>query len=56
MKKVKQVKGCVIGYEKETKTYEVYTSEEWSYGNGMRYPEYDGIDTLDEAIELATYL
>lgn len=29
--------------------YNVYTQEEWSYGKGCRYPEFENIQTIKEA-------
>lgn len=37
MKKIKQYKGFVIAQDKEF--YHVFTKDEWSYGEGFRYPE-----------------
>lgn len=34
-------KGFVCYWNKEEEHYEIYTKEEWSYGKGNRYPEWD---------------
>lgn len=47
MKKVKQYKGFVIALDSESR-YQLYTKDEWSYGNGMRYAEHDAC-SIDEA-------
>ena len=48
MKKVKTIKQMVIAQDKNG-SYAVFTKEEWSQGQGYRYPEFDGIDNLAEA-------
>jgi hypothetical protein len=51
MKKLKQRKGFVIAESKNTDyKFHVYTKEEWSYGEGCRYPEWEA-DSLNECIE-----
>lgn len=37
----------VIGHDLEG--YAVFTAEEWSQGKDFRYPEFDGIDGIEEA-------
>ena len=49
MKKVKQHKGFVIAADKSGVLH-VYTKDEWSYGEGCRYPEWD-CDHMQEAID-----
>jgi hypothetical protein len=49
MKKVKQYKGFVIALDKEG-FYHIFTKEEWSYGNGLRYPEHEA-GSISEAID-----
>lgn len=51
MKKVKMYKGYVIAVNKEGTQYQVFTKEEWSYGEGFRYPEFDDCASIKEAIE-----
>jgi hypothetical protein len=48
MKKIKTYKNHVIAETNEKErseegknNYEIYTSEEWNFGNGCRYPDYD---------------
>ena len=53
MKKIKTVKGMVIAQDKDTQEYAVFTKDEWSYGEGCRYPEFDGIEKIEEAEEQA---
>lgn len=56
MKKVKVYKGYVIAEsnEKERKNgvsdYQVYTKEEWEYGEGLRYPEFDDCCSIQECM------
>lgn len=58
MKKVKDMNGYVIAElnskeRQELNTnYQVFTKDEWKYGEGCRYPEYDDCETLQQAIEL----
>lgn len=49
MKKIKQLNGMVIAQDTKTQEYSIFTKEEYSYGEGLRYPEFDGIDSLEEA-------
>jgi hypothetical protein len=49
MKKVKAYKGFIIALDKEGR-YQLFTKDEWSYGNGCRYPEHDTC-TIAEALE-----
>lgn len=49
MKKIKQYKGFVIAQDKEGILH-IFTKEEWSYGNGCRYPEHEA-GTVQEAID-----
>ena len=46
MKKIKVYKKFVIALEKETGFYAVFFQNEWSYGEGLRSPEMDGIGTI----------
>lgn len=50
MKKVKTHKGFVIAVRKDG-IYQVFTKDEWAYGEGLRYPEYDDCGSLQEAID-----
>lgn len=52
MKKIKQLNGMVIAQDKAG-DYAVFTKDEWSQGEGYRYPEFDGITNLAEAEEQA---
>lgn len=49
MKKVKQYKGFVIAIDKKG-VYHLFTKDEWGYGAGCRYAEWE-CDNLTEAIE-----
>lgn len=49
MKKKQTYKGFVIQEDGEGR-YNLYTKEEWSQGNGYRYPEHDTC-TIEEAKE-----
>ena len=49
MKKLKQYKGFIVAIDKEG-THHIFTKEEWSYGHGCRYPEWEA-DTLNECLE-----
>jgi hypothetical protein len=50
MKKIKQYKGFVIAESKNTDyTFHVFTKDEWSYGAGCRYSEWE-CDTMQECI------
>jgi hypothetical protein len=57
MKKVKVYKGFVIAESNEREReegvpdYQVFTKEEWEYGEGLRYPEYDDCGTVKECME-----
>lgn len=53
MKKIKVLKGMVIALDKETSKYAIFTKDEWSFGKSYRYPEFDEIETIEEAKELA---
>jgi hypothetical protein len=50
MRKVKTYKGFIIALELATSRFQLFTKEEWAYGNGCRYPEHDTC-TIEEAIE-----
>lgn len=56
MKKVKLYKGYVIAESNEREReegkpdFQVFTAEEWAYGEGCRYPEFDDCCSLAEAI------
>ncbi len=58
MNKMMNYKGHVIAKlnkkeQKEKNTnYMVFTMDEWAYGEGFRYPEYDDCETIDTAINL----
>lgn len=47
MKKVKQYKGFVIALGRDD-MYHVFTKEEYSYGEGCRYPEHEA-GSIEEA-------
>jgi hypothetical protein len=49
MRKIKQYKGFVIAIDKE-QTLHIFTGEEWSYGKGCRYPEFE-VQNMQEAID-----
>lgn len=49
MKKIKQHKNHVIAVDKEG-THHVFTKEEWAYGNGCRYADWEA-GNLQEAID-----
>jgi len=49
MKKIKQYKGFVIAQDKEGILH-IFTKEEWSYGNGCRYPEHEA-GNIQEALD-----
>lgn len=51
MKKVKEHKGFVIAINTDGSEYQVFTKDEWSYGEGMRYPEYDGCGSVQECLD-----
>lgn len=53
MKKIKTINKLVIAQDKTTGEYSIFTISEWSYGQGYRYPEYEGIEKIEEATELA---
>lgn len=55
MKKISTVKNCIIAQDNDG-SYSVFTKDEFSFGEGCRYPEYDGIQSLEEAKDLARYL
>jgi hypothetical protein len=56
MKKVMSVRGYVVAQsnKKELRegrpAFQVFTKEEWSCGEGCRYPEYDDCCSLDECL------
>jgi hypothetical protein len=50
VKKVKAHKGYIIAVSKDG-IYQVFTKDEWSMGEGYRYPEYDDCGSLQEAID-----
>lgn len=35
-------KGHVIKWNKESQRWDIYTRDEWSYGRGLRYPDWEG--------------
>lgn len=49
MKKMKTHKGFVIAYGQDN-FYHVFTKEEWSYGEGFRYEEWEA-GSIREAID-----
>lgn len=49
MKKVKTLKGYVIAESKDGR-FHIFTKDEWSYGEGFRYAEWE-CDSLNESIE-----
>jgi hypothetical protein len=49
MKRIKQHKGHVIALDKEGR-YQIFTKEEYAYGEGMRYPEWDA-GSVEEAVQ-----
>ncbi|GIN25537.1 hypothetical protein CHCC15091_1776 [Bacillus licheniformis] len=49
MKKVKQYKNFIIAEDKKSILY-VFTKEEWSFGAGCRYPEWE-CDNMKEATD-----
>jgi hypothetical protein len=57
MKKVREYKGFIIAElnkkEKSEKNtnYMVFLKEEWEYGEGCRYPEFDDMETIELALE-----
>ena len=53
MKKICMINGNVIALDEKTSTYSVFTKEEYAYGEGYRYPEFDGMETIEEAKEQA---
>jgi hypothetical protein len=55
MKKIKVVNNMVIDFDKKTAEYSVFTKDEYSYGEGCRYSEYDGITKIEEAEEMARF-
>lgn len=59
MKKVKTVGAFIIASGKEkygvsSYSFHIFTKDEWSMGEGFRYPEWQ-CDSLAEAIEWITY-
>ncbi|MCY9056091.1 hypothetical protein MOE90_20860 [Bacillus spizizenii] len=48
MKKIKRYKGFVIAQEKGV--IHVFTKDEWAYGEGCRYAEWE-CDSMQEAID-----
>ena len=51
MEKVKTYKNHIIAVNPEGSQWQVFTKEEWSMGEGCRYPEFDDCGSLKEAIE-----
>lgn len=55
VKKQAKHKGYIIAVESDklgtVLGYHIYTLEEWNMGNGLRYPEWEGCGTLQEAID-----
>ncbi|MED3440194.1 hypothetical protein P4393_12085 [Bacillus subtilis] len=49
MKKIKQYKGFVIAQDKK-EVFHVFTKDEWVYGEGCRYAEWE-CDNMQEAID-----
>ncbi len=56
MKRRCTIGNYLIAFDPKTKTYSVFTKEEYAYGEGYRYPEYDGMETIEEAREKAISL
>lgn len=50
MKKVKSLKGYVIAINKQG-DHSVFTQEEWAYGEGLRYPEFECGPNIQECID-----
>jgi len=56
MKKIKSIKKFIIAETNEQErldgkdNFEVYTKEEWSYGEGMRYAEFE-CGNINECLE-----
>lgn len=58
MKKIKTLTsktGVKMVIAQDETGYAVFTADEYSQGKNFRYPEYDGIDNLDEAISQAKH-
>lgn len=58
MKKVKTLtseSGIKMVIAQDANGYAVFTAEEFAYGKGFRYAEFDGIDNLAEAVSQAKY-
>lgn len=49
MKKISTYKGFVIAQSKEDGCFAAFTQEEWSMGEGFRYPEMEGFGTIEFA-------
>jgi hypothetical protein len=49
MKKVKTYKGFIIAFDLKN-TYHIFTKDEWSYGDGFRYPEHEA-GNIQEALD-----
>ncbi len=47
--KVATHKGMVIAFIAAENKYQVFTKDEWSMGEGFRYPEFDDCGSLQEA-------
>lgn len=54
MKIIKRINGMVIAQAKDG-SYSVFTREEYAYGEGCRYAEFEDIDNLEEAITQAKH-
>jgi len=58
MKKVKQLtskNGVKMVIAKDESGYSVFTKEEWDQGKDFRYPEFDEIENIGEAIGQAKH-
>lgn len=51
VQKVRSYKGMVIAYDSEGDRYQVFTADEWSYGEGYRTAEFDDCGTIQHARE-----
>lgn len=49
MKKIKTYKGFVIALDKKG-FHHIFTKEEWAYGAGCRYPEFEA-GNMQEAVD-----
>lgn len=47
--KVAMFKGWVIAHIVTENKFQVFSREEWSYGEGCRYPEFDDCGSIEEA-------